>query len=228
MVAIEGPAKGAIAADADRWRSAAGRMLRPVQIVPVEPGHLPALLRICLLTGDSGGNAEALYRDGTLLGQYYAAPYAALEPESCFVLLDDAGAPCGYVVGTRDSARFAGRMDREWLPPLRARLPPPTDDDTSADARILRLIHAPFPVPACAGTHPAHLHIDLLPQAQGRGAGRRLLNHFLDHLRRHGVRGVHLGVGARNSRAMRFYERLGFDCLETPAWGRWYGIPLAA
>jgi hypothetical protein len=38
---------------------------------------------------------------------------------------------------------------------------------------------------------------------------------------------VHLGVGARNTRAMAFYERLGFACLDTPAWGRWYGMRLS-
>lgn len=198
-----------------------------MKIVPYAPPHLPALYRICLLTGDSGGNAEALYRDGELLGHFYAAPYAVLEPASCFVLLDAADAPCGYIVGTTDSAQFAARMDAEWLPPLRARLPRPADDDASPDARVLRLIHARPTLPACAATHPAHLHIDLLPAAQGHGAGRALMTRFLRHLRQHGVGGVHLGVGARNTRAQGFYRRLGFGVVEDAPWGRWYALRLA-
>ena len=58
--------------------------------------------------------------------------------------------------------------------------------------------------------YPAHLHIDLLPRLQGRGVGRRLVDTLLDALRRRGVPGVHLGVDAANTRAIGFYEHVGF------------------
>lgn len=53
-------------------------------IIPYEPRFLPDLYRICLLTGDS-----ALYCDPDLLGHYFAAPYAVLEPAPAFVLTDE-------------------------------------------------------------------------------------------------------------------------------------------
>lgn len=197
-----------------------------MDIRPFNVSDLPDLYRICLLTGDSGRSAEGLLRNPDLLGHYYAAPYGLLEPQNCFMLVDPAGA-CGYVVGTADSAGFARRLEADWFPPLRVRLPEPPTADTSLDARLIRRIHAGYQAPGHALAYPAHLHIDLLPRAQGRGQGRRLMQHFLAHLRQQGVSGVHLGVGERNPGAIAFYERLGFACLERQHAVRWYGLRLA-
>ena len=58
--------------------------------------------------------------------------------------------------------------------------------------------------------YPSHLHIDLLPRAQGRGLGRRMLEEVMDTLARRGSPGAHLGVSTLNRRALGFYQRLGF------------------
>lgn len=174
-----------------------------------QPGDLPSLYRICLQTGDSGGDATALYRDSELLGHYYVAPYARFEPDLCFVL-EQAGDVTGYIVGTRDSAAFAERCAQAWFPQLRARYPLPAADDRSPDAALIRLFYeAPAPDPVWTD-YPAHLHIDLLPVAQGQGWGRVLVDTFLAQLRAAGVTGVHLGVATTNPRAATFYARLGF------------------
>ncbi|HLP08902.1 MAG TPA: GNAT family N-acetyltransferase [Opitutaceae bacterium] len=191
-------------------------------IRPYVPADLPALYRICLLTGDAGADAAALYADPELLGHYYAAPYAVLEPESCFVLTGE-GKVSGYVLGTGDAAEFAGRAEREWFPALRVRLPRPREEDVSADAALLRLIHRGFAVAPGFRDHPAELHIDLLPAAQGRGWGRRLIERFCAEVRARGATGVRLGVSERNAGAIAFYERIGFALLGCyPGW-RAYG-----
>src|SRR5262249_24287047 len=99
-------------------------------IRPYHPSDLTALYHICLLTGDNGQDASGLYRDPDLLGRYYVAPYAVLEPELCFVLTRG-GTPCGYILGTRDSAAFREHCEREWFPILRERYPLPEADDHS-------------------------------------------------------------------------------------------------
>ena len=187
----------------------------------IRPSHLSdlcALYRVCLLTGDSGGDASQLYRDGELLGHFYVAPYVVLEPDLCFTLTQD-GLPCGYILGARDSAAYSARAERDWFPVLRARYPLPPVEDSSPDAGMIRAIHRGYlPHPELAG-YPAHLHIDLLPPAQGQGWGRKLVETFLDRLRELSVPGVHLGVGARNLRAIGFYERVGFQrLLAHPGW----------
>src|SRR2546430_13446667 len=40
--------------------------------------------------------------------------------------------------------------------------------------------------------YPSHMHIDLLPRAQGRGFGRRMMDDLMTKLRGRGSRGVHL------------------------------------
>lgn len=187
-------------------------------IRPYHPSDLYALYRICLLTSDSGADASRLYRDPELLGHYYAAPYAVLEPDLCFVLTH-AGSPCGYVLGTRDSIVFSERCEREWFPVLRERYPFPAPDDDSRDAQLIRLIHAGYHIHPDTIDYPAHLHIDLLPLAQGQGWGRKLMQTFLQRLRELGVPAVHLGVGMRNPGAIAFYERVGFHRIKTyEAW----------
>jgi ribosomal protein S18 acetylase RimI-like enzyme len=58
--------------------------------------------------------------------------------------------------------------------------------------------------------YPAHLHINLLPRAQGHGAGRRLIHRLLASLAEAGAGGVHWGVDPANTAAMGFYRKLGF------------------
>lgn len=187
------------------------------------PSDLIALYRVCLQTGDSGSDASALYRDPELLGHVYVGPYALLEPDLAFVLAQD-GVPCGYVLGARSSAAFAERCEREWFPVLRARYPLPAPDDLSMDAAMIRKIHSGHRVNPELEAYPAHLHIDLLPAAQGGGWGRQFIQTLFDRLRALGVPAVHLGVGARNRRAMGFYEHVGFHLIQKhPEWSA-YGV----
>lgn len=190
------------------------------------PEDLPDIYRICLLTGDSGLDASGLYRDPDLLGHFYAAPYPIFEPDMTLMLEDEDGV-CGYVLGVRDSNAFRDWMEAVWLPPLKARYRLPPESDDSRDARMIRVIHRGYQPDKAVAQYPAHLHIDLLPRAQGSGWGRRLTSAFLDRLRASQVPGVHLGVGKRNTGAIAFYERLGFTRLQEHPLSFVYGLRLA-
>ena len=56
----------------------------------------------------------------------------------------------------------------------------------------------------------AHLHIDLLPEFQRQGFGRRLTQRLVDELRARGVPGLHLSLAVTNTAARAFYAHLGF------------------
>lgn len=171
------------------------------------PGDLPAMYHVCLLTGDAGRDASALYRDPDLLGHLYCGPYPTADPALTLVVADDEGV-AGYLVGTADSTAFAGWQERHWWPPLRERYPLGPDDG-SADHRLVAQIHRP-PLVVPPPGHPAHLHVDLLPRRQGQGWGRRLIAAFVGLLRERGVLGLHLEADPRNTGAIAFYQRLGF------------------
>ncbi|MEJ2356514.1 MAG: GNAT family N-acetyltransferase [Deinococcales bacterium] len=182
-----------------------------------ERNDLPALYRICLRTGDDGGDASRLYDDPELLGHVYVGPYAVLEPEHALVLTDPDGRACGYAVAALDTVAFHARVRERWLPPLRQRYPDPAGDPRlwTADERQAHLLHHPddaYPrtLPPAFEPYPSHLHIDLLPLAQGQGLGRSLIERLLALLAADGSPGAHLGVSARNERALGFYRHLGF------------------
>ena len=199
---------------------------RPLAIRPTHLSDLPQLYAVCLLTGDSGADGTHLYQDPELLGHYYTAPYVVLEPDLAFTLTHH-GAPCGYVLGTRDSVAFGERCEREWFPVLRQRYPLPAENDRSRDANMQRAIHHGYHAHPDLVDYPAHLHIDLLPIGQGQGWGRKLIETLLGRMRELGVPAVHLGVGSNNVRAIQFYEKVGFH--QVRAYEGWiaYGMHLA-
>lgn len=179
---------------------------------PFHPSDLPALYRICLQTGAAGQDASHLYCDAELLGHYYAGPYACLEPELCWVLTH-VGEPCGYILGCADSQTFAQQSEQHWFQQLRQRYPL-EPQRAEADQALVKLIHQGYQLPPLQGellaAYPAHLHIDLLPIAQGQGQGRSMIDTLLNALRKRQVPGIHLGVSNANSGALAFYQRLGF------------------
>jgi GNAT superfamily N-acetyltransferase len=58
-------------------------------------------------------------------------------------------------------------------------------------------------------TYPAHLHINLAPEARSQGIGARLIEAFAVHARAAGGCGMHVVTGAA-SRNVRFYVACGF------------------
>jgi ribosomal protein S18 acetylase RimI-like enzyme len=179
-------------------------------------GDLRDLYRVCLRTGNSGGDATALYQDPDLLGHIYAAPYGMFEPALAFVVEDEFGMG-GYCLGALDTRAFEQRLEERWWPSLRRRYAEPDiagQGQWTPDEQAIYLIHHPWHVDDdLLADYPSHLHIDLLPRLQAQGLGRQLIGIQLTALRERGSGGVHLYVTAANHRALGFYARLGFDQL---------------
>ena len=194
-------------------------------IRPYEPRDLGALYEICLRTGDAGDDATDLLDDPRLLGELYAAPYGVLEPEHAFVL-DDDGVAVGYVLGALDTRAFDARCEAEWFPALRARHPERPGGDRLDDLLVAMLHHPHRQADDVLERYPSHLHIDLLPPAQGAGWGRRLMATLFEVLAADGSPGVHWGVSARNTRALGFYRHLGFRELGADGLTHTFAAPL--
>ncbi len=169
---------------------------------------LPGAYRVCLLTGDAGKDASGIVRDPDLLGHVYVGPYVASGVGTQLVLADAAGV-AGYLLSADDTHAFEAWAEAEWWPSLRTRYTPLADGST--DAELIGLIHTPERTPdEIVASYPAHLHIDLLERARGKGLGRALIERLLTDLRERDVPGVHLGVDATNANGIGFYEHLGF------------------
>lgn len=199
----------------------------PILIRRAQLSDLPALYRICHATGWNGSDASPHVSDPDLIGHVYAGPYAVLEPELAFVAEMDRRV-IGYVLGTSDSVRFHAVTEAEWFLALRARYALPEAADQSPTAIFVRALHRGHPPPASIdlARYPAHLHIDLLPQAQGHGCGRRLIDRLRTELSARQVPGVHLYVGSANPGAIAFYQRVGFSRIDDTHGAFGYGCAL--
>ncbi|MDN4479137.1 GNAT family N-acetyltransferase [Demequina sp. SYSU T00039] len=175
-------------------------------IRPAAPTDHDAIARVCLLTGAQGGDATGRFGDDSSLSDVYATPY--LHGPGAFCLVWDVdGEARGYVLGAADTGAFQDWFVAEWWP----HVGPRHVARTAADAWLLPSAADPgrMLIPQLAD-YPAHLHIDLLPDQQGRGAGRALIDAACALLAERGVPGVHLVAERANRGAQAFYPRVGF------------------
>ena len=187
---------------------------------------LPALYDICLTTGASGQDATDQHSDPALVGHIYAAPYGVLQPEWAMVAEDELGV-AGYIVGTPDSNGFAALLERAWWPALRQRYASPSTAWTPADRQRLAAISRPEINPAhIVSAYPAHIHMNLRSRLRGQGVGTGLLQRWIGQARAAGVPGIHLGANASNAGGIAFWQRSGFEPIETIGRTVWMGMRL--
>ena len=199
------------------------------RIRPFRPGDVDGLYDVCVKTADVGGDATGMFEDDALWGDLFAVPYARRDPELCWVVESDDARVIGYLVATDDTDAFARWFRDEWWPSRRDRYRPSGAVEPTAQDRFLTYGDRQAPgTDAVARDYPAHLHIDLLPETQGQGLGRRLIDTLLAELGRRGVPALHLGMNAENHAAGAFYERLGFTRLGSEDGGTTYGIRIPA
>ena len=178
------------------------------------PEDLDAIYDICVRTAEDGRDGRGRYSSDRLVGDVFAAPYVVLEPEHAHVLDDGTGRAVGYIIGTADTARFVERYRDEWLPRV---APKYADDEDPRDQQMLGWLRDPERmIVAEFRDYPAHLHIDLLPEWQGKGFGRGLMEAFWAGLRAAGVERVHLTMSATNDAARAFYRKVGFTEITVP------------
>ncbi len=184
-----------------------------LEIRKYHPSDITSLYKICLLTSNNGKDIEEFENEPDLLGHLFVGPYVTFEPELCFVLTNNFK-PCGYVLGTKNSEKFYLTAEKKWFPLLRQRYKLPEQNDKSRMALIKRVLHKGHKPKDKFENHPAHLHIDILPFAQGKGMGKKLMFEFLNQLKNQKVAGLHLEVGKKNIKAINFYQHIGFTKLK--------------
>jgi ribosomal protein S18 acetylase RimI-like enzyme len=175
---------------------------------------------ICFVTGYLGDPVEWQWRDAESFSNIFTGYYTDGEPQSALVAEVD-GEVRGYLLGCVDStrawnpAKVVGRQITHGgiaFRPGTAGFVWRSLGDVVVDAARKRLPPAPFSDPRW----PAHLHIDLLRDARGRGVGGALMRTWLDRLRRDQIPGCHLETIAENTGAVAFFEAMGFEKRNQP------------
>ena len=161
------------------------------------PDDTDALYEICLRTVDAGNDGTLLYPTyPELPGHLALGANLTLEPRFAFVLTADTDAPVGYVVGAVEFSPRPDNSEQLWWPPLRERYPDPVNvpPEHHTPEQRLHAIHQPILAPdEVLDVYPSHLHINLMPPAQGRGYGKLLLGSLRRATGRR-LRGIFLGV----------------------------------
>ncbi|WP_433227320.1 GNAT family N-acetyltransferase [Actinomadura formosensis] len=144
----------------------------------------------------------------------YLNPYMDLAPDSLFVAVID-GALVGYLTGCLDGSKFPTESERMSKAIREHRLFfRPGTVFFFARAMLDTASAALRREPTAGDFHdarwPAHLHINVAPEARGTGAADALMNRWLDRLRETGSPGCHLQTLTENTRAVRFFRRMGF------------------
>ncbi len=188
-----------------------------VTIRPYEVADRAAVRHICFVTGFAGAPVDYQWSDEESFADMFSGYYTDREPGSALVAVAD-GEVKGYLLGCRDSARA-------WSPAVPAArhvlrrglaFRPGTAGfiwRTVADSLGDRIRHGirPSDYDFVDPAYPAHLHINLLPEIRGTGAGGRLVTTWLDVLRAEGVPGCFLQTLYENTGAIRFFEAMGFS-----------------
>lgn len=196
-------------------------------IRPYAPADRAALHDVCVRTADAGSDARGLLSDDELWGLLFAVPYAERHPDLAWVVEGGGGRVVGYLVATDDTNGFERWFRDEWWPPLAEHFPRPSDSSTR-ERQLLAEAHSRGLEPsAAAARYPAHLHIDLLPETQGQGLGRKLIETLSAELMRRDVPGLHVQIDPRNVGAAAFYERLGMHRLPADLGEHAFGLRLS-
>lgn len=191
---------------------------------PYRPADRPALFDVCVRTADAGADATGLFNDDELWGLLFAVPYVDRHPDLSWVVESDDGRTIGYIVATDDTDAFEEWFRDEWWPQFAERFPRPAEPKTREEKVIDGAYQRGPGRDPNAAEYPAHLHIDLLPETQGQGLGRRLIETLFAELTARGVRGLHLGMDPANEGAAAFYERIGMKRLPAAVGDQSYGV----
>jgi ribosomal protein S18 acetylase RimI-like enzyme len=190
-------------------------------------GDEPEVADICLKTADAGTDATGVFDDDAIWAEIFVLPYVHRHPDLAFVVESDDGRIVGYIVCTPDTNAFEEWFHDEWWPERGARWPEPTTERTRQDGTLIYAYSRRAGAEPYGDAYPAHLHIDLLPEVQGQGWGRRLIERLVAELRERGVSGLHLAAATDNEAAIAFYPRVGFTPIPSHPGVQAFGMQLA-
>lgn len=189
-------------------------------IRPYRPSDREGVRRVCFETGYMGDPVAWQWRDRESFADLFCGWYTDHAADDALVVADEQDEVAGYLLGCRDSRQVSGpgRMAARHLLGRGLLVRPGTAPvlwRTLADVGRAAA-HRDLPGEVIDDRWPAHLHIDLLPAARGRGVGRELMTRWLDALRADGIAGCHLTTWAENDDAIAFFTAMGFRCEGPP------------
>lgn len=173
-----------------------------------------AALRDLFVRAGEGSPTASLWGHVDSEAAVYLDPYLDREPESFFVAEND-GVLVGYLAGCVDTAAFPGESELMEKAIKEHRLMFRAGPAAFFARSMLDVAWAAVRRQPTAGVlqderWPAHLHINVVPEARGTGVAAELMRQWQERLRGLGSLGCFLQTLVENTRAVRFFRRMGF------------------
>ncbi len=162
------------------------------------PGDKPRLRFICMeTTSEENKQKGALLESIPIIFNDY---FTENEPENIFVAVDERNIPVGYVICSTDLKRFRKKMLTTYL----------TRVVKTYSPSVFLHIASVIAVFIAKKRYRVHLHIDLLPEAQRKGLGTKLIDALCEHLKKQGINNVSVMTIDKHSMGYPFYIKYGF------------------
>ncbi len=159
-----------------------------------------AVEHICLSTAPSALNSTVKMREYTLL--MYNRYYTRMAGDS-FVAVNSYDIPIGYILCAPSYEHYRKSFYENELSGIK-KISFTRGISARGEVAYMKRFSKEY---------PAHLHIDILPEYQHMGIGKKLMQALLTHLKNTGVKGVMLIVSPDNKNAISFYEKCGFTAV---------------
>lgn len=162
-----------------------------------------------------GQSAEIFCHEEEIFASFLTEYFTDYEPESCFIA-QVKGKVVGYIIGAKDAKVLEKTFTEKILPKLLKKvffgkvLLKPKNLHFLFQLLISSLRGEVF-APSFYKQYPATLHINLLKEWRGNGAGSRLILAYLDYLKQLKVPGVCLAT--MSDKGGLFFEKQGFKLL---------------
>ena len=170
-------------------------------IRPARADDIKRIEYICRMTAGPVSEKEPIV--GNRIAKMYSTYYARECPDTCFVLADDEDKAVGYILCEPDWKKYRKNYRKIDVPAI-------WELKKSAG---LEAWFFPVPYMVLSRKYPAHMHIDILPQYQGKGYGTKMIEALFDLLEKKSVKGIMLMASGENDGAIRLYKRMGFKMI---------------
>lgn len=195
------------------------------RVRPYQHADKGEVYRVCLQTCNDGNDGQNSYLDcPDVLPDKLVGPFLAYSAENCFVVVDNHGVICGYVLCAPDSESFFKNITTRWAPHMTEKYQAlSAKDDMTPAEELISSFHASPSSLSAGAPHPAdwcqsYVHVGFLSQSRDDILGdmsivKRAFTCAMTSLKIHAAKGVFTRIRQRHHNVVELYRGLGFQDL---------------
>lgn len=168
----------------------------PVSIRKYRTDDFEDVRHICIATSEMKTDTD---KERDFILTLFCDYYIEVEPQNCFVAVNEDDKVIGYILCSEDYEKFAPKLKSDYIIKFK------TDIFKKISSKAGLFFYIVY-----KKKYPAHLHIDILEEYQRMGIGHLLMNSLLEHLKNNNINGIMLTVSSKNKKGMSFYKKYGF------------------